>query len=222
MPNTQHYQCSVGKYLDYSHTGGAPPAPDMARLYIRDVPADYRGTAGLCNDDRSKMVCLNEKQSEEPCVPATRDVGNFSCQFSTDEICYIPDVEDACYNMCQNGATCLSDGTCDCSTAFDTARDCFGYYYEGTTYSGIRDIRIPYSGKYCDVPPAGLPNMFVTDFHNPDHGQCFSTHKDYTNGQNGGCAPGLYHRPCTGDYHGPIQANICTDQDFLRGGCGQG
>ena len=131
-----------------------------------------------------------------------------------------------CPLPCSNGGVCKFDvndePVCDCSMAFDTARDCFGYYDEGTTYSGIRDIRIPYSGKFCEVPPAGLPNWFVTDFHNPDHGQCFSTHKDYTNGQNGGCAPGLRHQPCTGDYHGPIQANICTDQDFLRGGCGQG
>lgn len=224
MQTTQHYQCSVGKFLDYSLSGGAPPAPGMAQLYIRDVPADYRGTAGLCIDDRSKMVCLNEKVRDEPCIPATRDIGNFSCNFATSEICYIPDVEDACNNMCQNGSTCKPDGTCDCSTAVDVAHDCYGYYGDGDTSSGVRQINLQYSGKYCDVAPAGLPYGFVTDFHSTNHGQCFSNHKDYTNGQNGQCAPGLLHLQCTGDYAGNMQSHICADANYYNnhgGLCGQ-
>lgn len=223
MPNTQHYQCSVGKFIDYSKSALTPPAPGMAQLYIRDVPADYRGTAGLCIDDRSKMVCLNEMVSDEPCVPATRDIGNFSCNFSTSEICYIPDVEDACQNMCQNGSTCRPNGTCDCSTAFDTAHDCIGYYNDNDTTSGTREVRIPYSGKYCEVPPAGLPEGFVTDFHSENHGQCFSNHKDYTNGQNGGCAPDMRHQACTGDYAGHVAGNVCFPVmgRYPGGLCGQ-
>lgn len=109
-----------------------------------------------------------------------------------------------------NGGVCKFDANdepfCDCSAAVDVAYDCYRYTSDADV-GGFRPINLPHTGALCEIPPAGLPAGFVTDMRVGDHGQCLSTHKDYTNGQNGGCAPGLFHAGC---YGAPSTAHVCV------------
>jgi len=205
---------SLSRYKPLPWTGKNPPDANWVQLaakkddgspvtFVGSVQTDCRYT------DQSHYLVQRKvgQEQKNKFEIFLRDPNETICKDTNAAVCRF------CPLDC-NGGVCKFDvndeAFCDCSTAVDVANDCYQYTSDPDV-AGFRPFNLPRTGVMCEDPPAGLPAGFVTDLKVGDHGQCFSTHKDYTNGQNGGCAPGLFHVGCANTGWGDAKTgHVCA------------
>jgi len=168
--------CSTGGYVPYS-TSGQQREDGAQVLYVNPastIPFDFKASTVQCSDANNNkyVVALNNSANGADSIPVTEDYGRFSCAIldqnggAEKQICKLPEIWDSnvdvCNNFCQNGSTCMPDGTCDCSTAVGPrVQDCWGTSNTtGPTADSHWHNLVP-TGKYCDVMQ--LPRGFVRD-----------------------------------------------------------